>query len=128
MGYRSDVKILMGTKAYELLKTTCLQSENEYVRAMVEKPSRLDIDSAAGHVLIGWEWYKWYDGYAEIDAVEHVLHKLDALVEEEPERYPLADYFYKKIRIGEDNETEESSNDPCEEYVCDFYVECRFSL
>ena len=128
MGYRSDVKILMGLKAYEVLKSTCEASENEYVREMVQKPSSLTIDSEANRVLIGWEWYKWYDGYEEIDAVEGVLNNLSEWVEEKPDEYPLKDYYYKQIRIGEDNATEEHTNDRYEEYVCDFYVTCQFSL
>ena len=128
MGYYSDVKILMGMKAYDVLKTICQQSEKEHVRAMVEQPSSLSIDEGAQSVLIGWENFKWYEGYAEIDTIEEVLGDLCEWVSQEPETYPLKDYYFKKIRIGEDNETEEFSNDRYNDYTADFYAECHFSL
>lgn len=34
MGYRSDVKLLIAKKGYELLKDTCLKSDKDYVRNM----------------------------------------------------------------------------------------------
>lgn len=125
MAYRSDVKILMGEKAYELLKNNCLKSDKDYVREMVERPSWFE-ENDDNSVLIGWSYVKWYNGYEDVKAVELTLRELDGIIEEDDSK--LNDYFYKKIEIGEDNRTEESTNDYDDEFVSDFYVECNFSI
>ena len=125
MAYRSDVKILMGEKAYELLKNNCLKSDKDYVREMVEKPSWFEKNDD-NSVLIGWSYVKWYSNYEDVKAVELTLRELDGIIEEDESK--LDDYFYKKIEIGEDNRTEESTNDYGDEFVSDFYVECDFSI
>lgn len=134
MGYTSNVKILMGKKAFDLLKARCLASEDENVRAMVDaKENYVEIQTSEENgsypedsVSIKWVGFKWYNNYEEVKAINRVLTELDSNVEEIPES--IKDYFYKMIQIGEDNATDERSNDDDDEYVSDFYVNCEFSI
>lgn len=132
MGYRSNVKIKMGLKAYELLEKTCLESENEYINKMITGEST-KITKKDDYVLIGWTYVKWYTGYDDVKAVIRVLKELSEIVEndesEGDERDKLIkDYFFKLIDIGEDNRTEEYTNDEDEIYTSDFYSVVEFFL
>lgn len=135
MGYRSDVKLLIAKKGYELLKDTCLKSDKDYVRNMVNINSD-GLDSIEfsesnkslpnNSVILGWNDVKWYSHYEDVTAIESTLRKLDEMVEEDPEK--LDDYFYKKIEIEENGAITEDTNDYDSEFVGNFYVIQHFSL
>lgn len=134
MGYTSNVKILMGKKAFELLKERCSASEDEDIRNMViQRENNVEIDTSETNgaypensVSILCGAFKWYSNYEEIKAVENTLLELNEMVEEDPEK--LKDYFYKKIQVGEDGATYESTNDENDEYVSDFYTNVDFNI
>lgn len=135
MGYRSDVKLLIAKKGYELLKDTCLKSDKDYVRNMVDvNSSGLDsIEFSESNkslpnnsVMLEWNDVKWYSHYEDVIAIESTLRKLDEMVEEDPEK--LDDYFYKKIEIEENGAITEDTNDYDSEFVGNFYVIQHFSL
>lgn len=130
MGYRSQVKILMGPKAFELLKENCLKHDLQIVRDMVDpEQSFVEIEKQEDEsVLIGWNSVKWQPYYEDIKTIENSLKELNEIVENDCDGDKLEDYFYKLIQIGEDNRCEESTNDPDEQYVSDFYVDCSFSM
>ena len=125
MGYMSNVKIKMGTDAYKLLKETCEASEKDYIRDMV-KPSICEEFKEDGYVTIEWPYCKWYNSFEDVTSVNNVLRELDSIVEEDSDK--LDTYFYKIIRIGEDNQTDDDTNDYDGEFTDDFYVECHFSI
>lgn len=125
MGYRSNVKLLISKEGYNMLEEACKNSDKDYIREMVESPAIFD-DTDDDYTIIGWMDVKWYLNYEDVKAVMNVLSELDDLVEENEEE--LEKYFYKMIKIGEDNATEEWTNDYDEEYTSHFYVECNFSL
>lgn len=127
MSYRQNVKILMGLKAYEYLEQTCLTSEDESVQEMVTQPSQFK--KSETEVLIGWDDYDWDRlEYQSIYEVERALSQLDHFVENDPQTYPLEDYFYKIIRIGSELKFSEKTNDEYGEYTSDFYVQANFSM
>lgn len=131
MGYRSNVKILMAKKAYEELKVDCLANTEESVRNMVLKPYYFETDETDGSlptnsVMIGWNDCKWNGHYQDVRAVETFLICLNDRVEIDGSL--LKDNFYKIIEIGEDNATDERTNDVDDEFVHDFYVNCNFSI
>lgn len=139
MGYRSDVKIKMGRKAYELLSKNCKAaainyskeigdtSAGNFISEMITDPDVFkEYKCSADTVLIGWNYSKWYKNYKDVKAVEDTLLELNEIVGNDESK--LEDYFYKKIEIGEDNATTEQTNDYNEIYTNDFYVKCCFSL
>lgn len=124
MGYRSDVRIKMGVKAYELLEKRCLEHKEQHVHEMVTDPD--NFVRKEDYVIIGWNYVKWYTYCDDVVTVENTLKELNEIVEADESK--LKDYFYKKIELGEDNATEEATNDYDWEYTDDFYVEVKFSL
>lgn len=124
MGYRSDVKILMGDKALELMKETLKNHSKEYVRELIERPSFYSEEP--NNNIIGWSYVKWYPDYEDVSAVLSVLSELDRIVDNDPDK--LDDYYYKLIELGEDNATSISTNDYDEEFTHDFYISCEFSM
>lgn len=135
MSYRSNVRIIMGPKAYELLESNCLKSENLDVKNMVLKPSDIDKEclyytndgeQKEDAVYIEWDDIKWNDTYEDIIAVIDTLGEIDSIVEEDEDK--LEEYFYKFMKIGEDNASLEITNDDDDEYVEDYYIVCGFSM
>jgi hypothetical protein len=128
MGYRSDVKIFAANKAYDLIKERCIESGNEEAAIVISGEHKCsevkDYDEETKIVYLAG--IKRYSEWPVYKIIEGALTELNNMVEDDPDL--LEDYFYKKIEIGEDNRTEESTNDFDDEFVCDFYVECKFSI
>lgn len=124
MGYRSNVKVLMSPKAFELLKENCLKSDIDYVKKMVDERYIQEKDDE--RVIMFWDDCKWYSNYEDVKAVEGTLTQLNELIEKDESL--LADYFYKKIEIGEDGRIDESSNDEDDEFTSELYPISGFSI
>jgi hypothetical protein len=117
MGYRSEVTIICESKAYEMFKNAWKKVEF--------KPDV--IRTNGDHYAIQWSWVKRYSGYEDVKAIEEVMKKLDR------EPYCVDDcaeegYAYHQIEIGEDNRTEERSNDWATEVASDYYVTCSVEI
>ena len=134
MSYRSNIRIIMGPKAYALLESNCLKSENLDVKNMVLKPSDIDKEclyytndgeQKEDAVYIEWDDIKWKDTNEDIIAVISTLNEIDSIVEEDEDK--LEEYFYKFMKIGENNESIEFTNDYDDEYVEEYYIVCGFS-
>lgn len=131
MGYRSDVKLVISKKGYDMIAENCAKSDKEWVRNMltentITETSKDNNNLRDDAISVEWNCVKWYRHFEDVSAVEDILDMLDKKVEENPEL--LDDYFYKLIAIGEDNYTTERTNDLDYEILDDFYVECRFSF
>lgn len=135
MGYYSKVRIIMGPKAYELLKNNCLKSNNEDAKDLLRKPYMKDDETIYydsndieqdNAVYIGWNEIKWYERYESISIIMNTLDQLDKIVDDD--EYELQDYFYKFMKIGEDNENEELTNDEYGEFTKEYHIICEFSI
>lgn len=126
MEYKRDVKILMGNKAYELLRNNCLASDNETVRDMVNEEKGFSLEKINENtILVGWKSIGWYASHENICCVDDTLQQLEDMVEENPNS--LKDNFFKIITIAEDNTTE-LTNDLGDKFVGDFYIKDAFSM
>ena len=121
MGYRSNVRIKISKKGFEMVEENIKKSKYTDMLNFDVKEELSD-----GAVLFGYDCVKWYFNFNDVQTVESILRKLDTMVEENPEA--LEEYFYKEIQIGEDGAITEYSNDEDEEFVEDFYVCTSFSL
>lgn len=121
---RSNVKVILGIKAYDILKENCLKTNKQEVMDIVLAPD--DFTKAEDYILIGWENIMWSEDFEEIVTVKETLSQLDELVEKNAEK--IKDYFYKIIQIEDTNYIMQDSNDLYEEYTSDFYVICNFSM
>ena len=124
MGYRSNVRILMGRKGFEAFKAVVneesAKSENKY--NLLENTDVLQVRK--DEVIIGWDYIKWYEDYEDVKAVNAGLEKLTELAE--ADENTLKDNFYKIVIIGEDGAVDSYSNDD-DEFTCDLYDSCGFS-
>ena len=100
MGYRSEVALALRKKDYEelLAKASMFEEEDKRLDSLVnflKFPDELLRDNS-GHVVLHWDWIKWYD---EGD---------DPLCTWVMENLPDIYHF---VRIGEDNDdTDEHSS------------------
>lgn len=108
MGYRSDVTVRCEEKAFQMFKEVWEREDF--------KPNRIFESGEDGNYTYTfvWNWVKWYDGFKEVDAIMDVCYTLDEKNED--------GYAYKMIEIGEDNTTEEYSNEAGYDVFADFYV------
>jgi hypothetical protein len=97
MGYRSDVYIAVAFANEEDMKEVmAVYAMNPHVQKL-NLLERWDIRD--GNILYFEEkCTKWYDGYEEVQGIEHMLSLVDDFFYSERE-IPLA---YRAIRIGED--------------------------
>ena len=112
MGYRSNVSIIMEEKIYNEVKANmnAFTYENgEHMSAHCTKV-RTASDGSKEY-LLEWHDVKWYRSYEDVSSVEDVLDKYR---DEE-----IDGYRFKKIEVGEDNQTEKVTNDW--DWSCDFY-------
>lgn len=132
MGYRSEVRLLMGPKAYELLKNNCKNSIDKIAQKALDDA---EIETGIVYynekdnekedaVYIKWHDVKWYEGYEDVDIIMTTLQQLDDL---DYDSNKLSEYFYKFMEIGEDDENNEQTNDDCGDYTADYYITCSFS-
>lgn len=133
MGYRSEVRLLMGPKAYELLKANCRNSTDKIAKNTL-KDVEMETDIVYYNkalyehedaVYIKWHDVKWYDSYEDVKIVMRTLNELDTIVTNEEEI--LDEYFYKFMKIGEDGESIEYTNDEMEEFTEGYYIVHGFS-
>lgn len=101
MGYRSDVGIKCGERAFQ-------KFERAYkdVALLPDKVLKGKSYSGETEYLMLWEYVKWYAGfYDDVDAIEAVMNELDELDE------PDFTDSYKFLRLGEeDTDVESRSN------------------
>lgn len=134
MGYRSDVKLLVAERVYNLILHEAEQSTIENVKIFIQQPDSVVFNEETKSVLITWEDVKWYSGYyPEIILIENILDDLDNLVNDcddiEKEEEIVKDNFYKFVRIGEDsNDNEERTNDNFGDYTGELYIVRSFSM
>ena len=96
MGYRSDVRILVSTKGFEVLEKGVLEYLEKKQKGddynLLNSCDVKKIDKESKEVYLGWNWVKWYtDDFDDVDAVMHGLKKVEE-----------ADLSYQFARIGED--------------------------
>ena len=100
MGYRSDVRIRLTKKDYERLvkefdekvikqnpetyygydmfgKSLEIFKELKNVPCWKETDDGEDIEETHDCVFFGWNWVKWYDGYAEVDFIMNFIYECD---------------------------------------------------
>lgn len=110
MGYHSDVTIICGEKAYELLHGVCTQ--HNFMPGIAQDGE---------FYVLRWEWVKWYEEdacFPEVQAVTEVLRKLDDTDAED------ATYAYKQFVFGEDWEDNQIRNNSAgARELCDYYME-----
>ena len=131
MGYRSDVKLIITKEGYDMIAAVCEKSDKEYVKEMltygtVTETSEDNDRIPEGFISVLWTYVKWNECFEDVQAVTNVLKELNERVEKDPET--LDKYCFKLLEIGEDNRTDEWTNDWDEEFLGDFYVECKFSI
>ena len=95
MGYRSDVRILVSKRGYEILEKGVLEYLKEKQRGddynLLNSCDVKQIDEKYGEVYLGWNWVKWYTN--EFDDVDAVMYGLRKVKE--------ADFSYQFARIDE---------------------------
>lgn len=110
MGYRSDVTIICGQKAYELLYEVCVQ--HDFVPTIKQ--------DGEFYVFL-WEWERWYEedaAFPEVQAVVEVLHQLDKTDAED------VAYAYKQFIFGEYPEDNQIRyNTAGERTLYDYYMQ-----
>jgi len=125
MGYRSEVTVMCGEKAYEMIKQSIEQYNATSKSSYNFVPHNVEFRNDGNEVytyLLKWHDVKWYHDYSDVSSVESVLNELCS------DKYSNKDgYGFKKIEIGEDNATIECSNEAGEEYGYEFYVQCSMS-
>ena len=113
MGYRSDVVLAFAFKE---------KAQIDEVLAVYRMHHRVqEYDLAKEWEVRNWddtwgltysaEYVKWYEGYDDVNAFEHMLVLVETFAEERGEKFPFA---YYKIRVGEELEdivTEANGND-----------------
>lgn len=117
MGYRSTVKIMLEPKAYEKVMNSIKEYNDKCGEEYTPFKPDSDITNKDGVHIIMWEDVKWYDSFEDVQSVEKVLRKLNDLSDDD-----LECYRYKELRIGEDNATEEYSNDWGWDLGYNFYI------
>lgn len=94
MGYRSDVAIKCGDKAYKMIMDAAMA--HDVKPDVAYKCDEFDW-------IICWDSVKWYYSYEDVAAIESVLSCLDTKYEEDDSD----GYAYTFARIGEDDEDTE---------------------
>tara|TARA_B100000700_G_C14902068_1_gene787871 strand:- start:323 stop:661 length:339 start_codon:yes stop_codon:yes gene_type:complete len=90
MGYRSQVAIELEVKEKEILKTAIKYDENlKEIVDWAETKDNWDKKHPDLSCILSWDFIKWYEGNAYIDAMMSFLSHID-------------DESYKFIRVGED--------------------------
>lgn len=108
MGYRSNIEVLCGAKAYQELHS--VMSQHGWHPDSV---SRVPDHDVYFFELCG---YKWYDGYSDVDAFMQVISDLDSHNND-------PSYYYSFIRLGEEqSDVETLSNHDYSFPYCDHYV------
>ena len=113
MGYRSDIVIAFAfEKKAQIDEVLAVYQMHPTVQKydLVKEWTVRDWDGVWG-LTYSAENVKWYEGYVDVVAFEHMLVVVEAFAEERCEKFPFA---YYKIRVGEELEdiaTEANSND-----------------
>jgi len=106
MGYRSDIAIAVHKNIFSLdLIHACIPE-------ILKKEPHTQVGDAFYWFLSGW---KWYEGYAEIQAIESFFNYMDAQVD--PIKINNGDFTYSPygaLRIGADDDDVQSWGDPNE--------------
>ena len=89
MGYRSNIEVLCGIKAYQELH--CVITKHGWQPDTINKVVNHDV------YFIELCGYKWYDSYNDVQEFMTVLNDCDSH-ENDP------DYYYSFIRLGEERE------------------------
>lgn len=124
MGYTCDVKILAEEKAYNFVMKSIKAYNESQTDGYVFKPHFDKVNSDGNHIF-GWYGIKWYNGTDDVKSVTSILRNLsdDATgdktisqifgVEDPTDDIDdkLDGYRYKMVIVGEDNATEEETND-----------------
>ena len=107
MGYRLEVTLVLHNKI--LPKFLDLLCSNEDVKELVledrDEYRTFDLDDEGkDHLLIQWNWLKWYQGYAVVDAIEGFIQKQD-------------EEHYRFVRAGENGGDIDECGDFCSDAV-----------
>ena len=90
MGYRSQVAIELEVKEKEILKTAIKYDEKlKEIVDYADTKDNWDCKEPDQSCVLSWDYIKWYDGYATINAMMSFLSHID-------------DESYRFIRMGED--------------------------
>lgn len=116
MGYRSTVEIMLESKAYKKVMDSIAEYNNKQTDGYSFKPDRDQINEEGVHIIT-FEYVKWYGSFEDVKSVEDILSELNDLEDED-----LEGNRFKQILIGEDNATDEYSNDWDWGLGNDFYI------
>lgn len=105
MGYRSTVEIMLEPKAYKKVMDSIAEYNNKQTVGLPFKPDCDQINKEGVHIIT-FNYVKWYGDFEDVKSVEHILSELNDLDDDE-----LEGNRFKQILIGEDNATDEYSND-----------------
>ena len=98
MGYRSEVVLAFDPRVKPLL--ACVFAKHPKVLALCLDGLQGEDEGA---IYYRWDYIKWYNGYAEIAALEDFMDKLDVedlfINDEEVEGCEL----YRFVRVGEEH-------------------------
>ena len=102
MGYRSDVRIITSKKGFEELTGFVKKYLGEgYKYNLLDS---LEINEDRGdQIYFGWNYLKWYDGFAGYENVTAIEEGLEHLAE--------SGYGYRFARLGENYDDYEELND-----------------
>lgn len=117
MGYRCTIEIMLEPKAYEKVMNSIKEYNDKYGEEYTPFKPDSDIANKDGVHIIMWEDIKWCD---PCDDVQSVLNALDDLSGDD-----LEGFRYKELTVGEDNATEEFSNDWDWDLGYDFYISVK---
>lgn len=125
MGYRSEVVIMLESKAYEMVMDSMkkFNEKEENVKNGYSMKPHDEYSDNNGNRIIRWYDVKWYPSYDDVKSVENVLSELNSR-----EGNELEGYRYKELILGEDNATEEYTNDYDWSLGYDFLISCSFDF
>tara|TARA_Y100001963_G_C6610738_1_gene366928 strand:- start:237 stop:596 length:360 start_codon:yes stop_codon:yes gene_type:complete len=110
MGYRSEVTLVLHNKI--LPKFLDLLCSNEDAKELVlvhrDEYRTFDLDDEGkDHLLIQWNWLKWYTGYGSVDAIEGFIKEQD-------------EEHYRLVRAGENGGDIDEYGEFCSDVVYAF--------
>lgn len=105
MGYRSTVEIMLEPKAYKKVMDSIAEYNNKQTDEYSFKPDCDQMNEEGVHIIT-FEDVKWYGSFEDVKSVENILSELNDLEDED-----LEGNRFKQVLIGEDNATDEYSND-----------------
>ena len=109
MGYRSEVILVVGSEAMPLFLTALAREPKARELCFVHRDQYVKDYEEEGSMLFNWSWLKWYDTYAEIQAIEEFM----GLCDDEN----MCEH-YRFVRVGEDTADIEERGQFMDHQVC----------